>query len=66
MTTEDIYESYGFDAHRKGFFEEWRMETSSMIMKDPKMNRADAAFKAYERLHKQKVAERKAQKKLSL
>jgi hypothetical protein len=30
------------------------------------MNRTDAACKAYERLHKQKVTERKAQQKLSL
>jgi hypothetical protein len=66
MTTEEIYESYGFDAHQKGFFEEWRMETSSIIHKDPKMNRTDAACEAYERLHKQKVTERKAQQKLSL
>lgn len=65
MTTEEIFESYGFDAHQKGFFEEWRMETSSMISKDPKMNRGDAAHMAYERLHKQKVAERKVQEKLS-
>ncbi len=65
MTTEELYESYGFDAHRKGFFEEWRMETSSLIQKDPKMNRADAAYRAYERLHRQKVAERKVQERLS-
>lgn len=66
MTTEKMYEYYGFDAFQKGFFEEWRMETSSIIQKDPKMNRADAAYKAYERLHEQKVAERKTQQKLSL
>lgn len=65
MTTEEIYESYGFNAHQKGFFEEWRMETSSLIKQDPKMNRGDAAHKVYERLHKQKVAERKVQEKLS-
>lgn len=65
MTTEEIYESYGFNAHQKGFFEEWRMETSSLIRQDPKMNRGDAAHKVYERLHKQKVAERKVQEKLS-
>lgn len=66
MTTEKMYEYYGFDAFKKGFFEEWRMETSSIIQKDPKMNRADAAYKAYEQLHEQKVAERKTQQKLSL
>jgi hypothetical protein len=65
MTTEEIYESFGFDAHQKGFFEEWRMETSSLIKQDPKINRGDAAHRAYERLHKQKVAERKVQEKLS-
>jgi hypothetical protein len=29
------------------------------------MNRADAAYRAYERLHRQKVAERKVQERLS-
>lgn len=66
MTTEKMYEYYGWNAFQKGFFEEWRMETSSIIQKDPKMNRADAAYKAYERLHEQKVAEKKTQQKLSL
>jgi hypothetical protein len=41
------------------------METSSLIQKDPKINRADAAQRAYERLHRQKVAERKVQERLS-
>jgi hypothetical protein len=41
------------------------METSSVVTDDPSMDRADAARKTYERLHRQKVAERKFQEKLS-
>jgi hypothetical protein len=65
MTAEEIYESYGFKAHANGFFQQWRMETSSVVTDDPSMDRADAARKTYERLHRQKVAERKVQEKLS-
>lgn len=55
MTNEQLYESYGFKAHRNGFFPEWRMETSSIIETNPEMNRADAAHKAYEKLQKTRV-----------
>jgi hypothetical protein len=65
MTTAEIYESYGFKAHSHGFFQQWRMETSSVVTDDPTIDRAEAARKTYERLHRQKVAERKIQEKLS-
>lgn len=66
MTSEELYESYGFKAHADGFFQQWRMETSSLVEKEPLVDRADAARKTYERLHRQKVAERKVQQKLSI
>lgn len=66
MTSEELYESYGFKAHADGFFQQWRMETSSLVEKEPLVDRADAARKTYERLHRQKVAERKIQQKLSI
>jgi hypothetical protein len=65
MTTEEIYESYGFKAHADGFFQQWRMETSSVVTDNPNVDRADIARRTYERLHRQKVAERKIQEKLS-
>lgn len=66
MTSEELYESYGFKAHADGFFQQWRMETSSLVEKEPLVDRAEAARKTYERLHRQKVAERKIQQKLSI
>jgi hypothetical protein len=66
MTSEELYESYGFKAHADGFFQQWRMETSSVVENEPQVDRAEAARKTYERLHRQKVAERKVQQKLSI
>lgn len=66
MTAEKLYESYGFKAHADGFFQQWRMETSSLVEKEPQVDRVEAARKTYERLHRQKVAERKVQQKLSI
>lgn len=55
MTNEQLYESYGFKAHRDGFFPEWRMETSSLIETNPDIDRADAAQRAYKKLHEIRV-----------
>ena len=66
MTSEELYESYGFKAYADGFFQQWRMETSSLVEKDNQLPRVEAARKTYERLHKQKVAEIKAPQKLSI
>jgi hypothetical protein len=55
MTNEELYESYGFKAHRNGFFPEWRMETSSIIETNADISRADAAHKAYERIHQMRI-----------
>lgn len=66
MTSEELYESYGFKAHADGFFQQWRMETSSLVDSQPQVDRAEAARQTYERLHRQKVAERKVQQKLSI
>ena len=55
MTNEKLYESYGFKAQRNGFFTEWRMETSSIIETNPDISRADAAHKAYERIHQIRI-----------
>jgi hypothetical protein len=66
MTSEELYESYGFKAHANGFFQQWRMETSSVVENEPQVDRAEAARKTYERLHRQKIAEREVQQKLSI
>jgi hypothetical protein len=66
MTSEELYESYGFKAYANGFFQQWRMETSSLFEKDPLVHRVEAARLTYEKLHEQKVAEKKIQQKLSI
>lgn len=55
MTNEQLYESYGFKAHRNGFFPEWRMETSSIIETNPDIDRSEAAQKAYQKLNDMRV-----------
>lgn len=65
MTNEELYQEYGYNAFDKGFFQEWRMETSNILTKDPKADRVDVSRMVYERLHQQKIAEKKAQERLS-
>lgn len=65
MTNEELYQEYGYNAFDKGFFQEWRMETSNILTKDPKADRVDVSRMVYERLHQQKLAEKRAQERLS-
>lgn len=59
MTSEQIYESYGYKAYAGGFFNQWRMETATIIKNEPLSDRAENARMTYERIHKQKVSEQK-------
>lgn len=65
MTNEELFQEYGYHAADNGFFSEWRMETSNILTQNPKADRVDVSRMVYERLHRQKVAERKAQERLS-
>lgn len=56
MTNERLYETYGFKAHRDGFFPEWQMETSTIVRTYPEIDRAEAAYKAYQKIHKNRVS----------
>lgn len=45
-----LYEEYGYKSHSIGKFNEWMEITSSLIEKNPKINRDDAAEMAYLKL----------------
>lgn len=49
-SNEKLYEEYGFKAASKGKFYEWQQKTSSLLEEDPKLNRVEAAEKAYYQL----------------
>ena len=50
MTNEELYEYYGWKASQKGFFNEWRNKTASLMESDPDLERWDAGHKAYKQL----------------
>jgi hypothetical protein len=40
MSNEELYEYYGWKAHKYGFFEEWQKSTSEKMVEDPKRERS--------------------------
>ena len=52
MTNEKIYEDYGWQAHRHGFFEEWREEVSKRMLLDKHAERATISMEVYREIIK--------------
>ena len=46
-SNSELFETYGYKAHKRGWFDEWRCKTSSILEKNPKLDPATAAAKAY-------------------
>ena len=40
MSIEELYEYYGWKAHKYGFFSEWQSKTSEKMNENPKMERS--------------------------
>jgi hypothetical protein len=46
-SNSELFETYGYKAHEKGWFNEWQHKTSSILEKNPKLDPSDAAAEAY-------------------
>jgi hypothetical protein len=49
-SNSELLEEYGYKSHDLGLFEEWRVETSSILSKNPKIPPYEAAEMAYYQL----------------
>jgi hypothetical protein len=54
MTNEKIHEDYGWQAHKYGFFEEWREEVSKQIRLEKYPDRAKISMIVYHELTNKK------------
>ena len=50
MTNEKIHEDYGWQAHKHGFFVEWREEVSKRMLSQKHPDRASISMLVYSEL----------------
>lgn len=47
MSNEELYEYYGWKAHKFGFFDKWQEKTSQIMSENPKMERSNVSQQAF-------------------
>jgi hypothetical protein len=55
MSNEELYEYYGWKAHKYGFFIEWQNKTSDAMSKNPKLERSIISQDVFVNLMKETV-----------